>query len=185
MVPSVEVLSSVVAALTPEWTKHTRALRCLAMLAECIGGGTGSYTNQGARSIDKESVPARGLATLLAALFVEQGSPTATTTATISYSDETVVSLLILLVRSLEQLTDGDYDDGMRDEDEATTRQRPRQSKVTQVLLAMGNRISARVLGEHVGRWRWQWCEAELQHFLPADCAMLIAMLPPSSSSSS
>jgi hypothetical protein len=77
-----------------------------------------------------------------------------------------------------EALYDGD--DGMRDEDEATMRQqRPQQeeeSKVRQVLLALGNRLSSQVvLGEHVDRMR-------LRRYLPAECAMLIAMLPPSAS---
>jgi hypothetical protein len=186
---------------------HRRALRCLALLAQC---GEGDDANQGARNIEplaldvidltscinnndqeqeNEAVPVRGLVNLLAALFVEQHPPTAatTTTTTIAYSDETVVSLLILLVRGLEeQLTDGDDDDDMRDEDDATTRhQRPHQeeeSKVRQVLLALGNRLSAQVvLGEHV--WHWRPREAVLRRCLPADCEMLIAMLPPSSSS--
>jgi hypothetical protein len=76
------------------------------------------------------------------------------------------------------------------DEDEATMRQQRLQhqhqqqkSKVRQVLLALGNRlISAQVvLGEHVEHWRPY--EAALRRFLPADSEMLIAMLPPSSSS--
>jgi hypothetical protein len=194
------------AGLSPIWMQasdHRRALRCLALLAQC---GEGDDANQGARDIDplaldvidlpscvnnnnqeqeNEAVPTRGLVNLLAALFVEQRPPTATATTTtrITYSDETVVSLLILLVRSLEQqLTDGD---DMCDEDEATTRQqRPQQqdaSKARQVLLALGNRlISAQVvLGEHVGHWRRY--EAVLRRYLPVDCEMLIAMLPSSS----
>jgi hypothetical protein len=178
------------------------------LLAQC---GEGDDANQGARNIEplaldvidltscinnndqeqeNEAVPVRGLVNLLAALFVEQRPPTAATTTTtrITYSDGTVVSLLIILVRGLEQqLIDGDDDDDMRDEDDATTRQqRPQQqeeSKVTQVLLAMGNRlISAQVvLGEHVGHWRPY--EAVLRRYLPADCEMLIAMLPPAPSS--
>jgi hypothetical protein len=188
---------------------HRRALRCLALLAQCGQGGDDA--NQGARDIEplaldvidltscinnnnqeqkNEAVPTRGLVNLLAALFVEQRSPTATATTMITYSDETVVSLLMLLVRSLEQqLTDGDdeKDEDMRDEDEATMRQqRPQQqeqeeSKARQVLLALGNRlISAQVvLGEHVEHWRRY--EAVLRRYLPVDCDMLIAMLPPSS----
>jgi sensor c-di-GMP phosphodiesterase-like protein len=195
---------------------HRRALRCLALLAQCGQGDDDA--NQGARDIEplaldvidltscinnnnqdqeNEAVPTRGLVNLLAALFVEQRPPTATATATattttttrITYSDETVASLLILLVRGIEQqLTDGDNeeDEEMRDEDEVTMRQqRPQQeeeeSKVRQVLLALGNRlISAQVvLGEHVEYWRRY--EAVLRRFLPADCEMLIAMLPPSS----
>jgi hypothetical protein len=50
------------------------------------------------------------------------------------------------------------------------------------VLLALDNRIiSAQVvLGEHAEHWRRH--EAVLRRYLPADCAMLTAMLPPSSS---
>jgi hypothetical protein len=150
-------------------------------LASCINNNR----EQNDPPLENEAVPTRGLVNLLAALFVEQRPPTTTTTTTIAYSDETVVSLLILLARGLEQLTDGD-DDNIRYEDEATTRhQRPQQeeeeSKARQVLLALGNRlISAQVvLGEHVEHWRRY--EAVLRHFLPADCELLIAMLPPSS----
>jgi hypothetical protein len=46
---------------------------------------------------ENEAVPTRGLVNLLATLFVEQRPPTTTTTTTttITYSDETVVSLLV------------------------------------------------------------------------------------------
>jgi hypothetical protein len=195
------------------FSDHGRALRCLAWLAQCDGGGGA----KGARDIDpralrvidlsicvdaelddcpseeaEEEVPMLGLVNLLAALFDEQHPLIATTTSTTRRrwsSQMTALSLLVILVRRLKYTddikADGVDDDDLCDGDEAmapqqASHQHEQRSKVTQVLLALGNRLSPQALGKH--EWIWRPCEAELRRFLPANSMMLSAMLPPSSS---
>jgi hypothetical protein len=121
-----------------------------------------------------EEVPMLRLANLLAVLFDEQHPLIATTTTTTRRkrrsSHMMALSLLILLVRLLHCSCwwDACCDTLMT-------------STSSHALLALGNLLSPQVLGKH--EWIWWPFEAELWRFLPANSMMLIAMLPPSSSS--
>jgi hypothetical protein len=164
----------------------SEALRCLAWLAQCGADGDDGEVARSAidsRAINalrvvlhrgayhsEEELPTRGLVNLLDELLVvrgqrDLGSPFSPVDATAI----TAIPLLLLLVHRLSVVR---KDDPHKEEDR-------QKSKVTRVLLALGELVDHRELAKHAQQWRGLEAAstAALRRLLPAESSLLAALL--------
>jgi hypothetical protein len=161
----------------------SETLRCLAWLAQCGPSTAGEVARSAVDSHaihalrfvlrlgaypSEEELPTRGLVNLLDELLVvrghrDLGSPfswvDATTTA--------AIPLLLLLVHRLPFVLEDDHHKEEEDRE---------KSKLTRVLLALGELIDHRELAKHAQQWRGLEA-APLRRFLPAESSLLAALL--------
>jgi hypothetical protein len=124
---------------------------------------------QGAYHLEDE-LPTRGLVNLLDELLVvrgqrDVGSPFSPVDATTI----TAIPLLLLLVHRLSVVRKDEHHKEEEDRE---------KSKVTRVLLALGELIDLRELAKHAQQWRGlEASPAALRRFLPAESSLLAALL--------